>query len=242
MAGPVVVGVVVGIINTVAGGGSLIALPALIFFGLPSNVANATNRLGILFQSGTAVYRFWNEDLLDMDFAWRLLPPACIGAVFGALLAVDIDERLFRRVIGIAMPVMLAAMLLRPKKGIERLSVAWIRPVQLFGIFLVGFYGGFLQAGVGIFFLMLLALVSDIDLVRANALKSLVVAVFTLPVLVVYIWNDLVSWEAAIALGLGSGFGGWLGARMSFRWGPPFIRWVLVVVVLVSSCVLLFEA
>lgn len=242
-------GVFAGAINTIAGGGSLIALPALIVAGLPANVANATNRVGVLFQSSVATVQFARADKLDTRATLALLAPTGAGAIAGAFLAVDIDEQLFRRVIAAAMLLMLVAILLKPKRWLtgrdgansidgdgdgESGTRAWAGWRYL-GFLAVGFYGGFLQAGVGVFLLGALVLFAGMDLVRANAAKVLLVALFTLPALGIYLYYDLVEWAPGLALAAGSSIGAWLGAKLTVDWGPKFVRWVLVAVIVTSS-------
>lgn len=253
-------GVFAGAINTIAGGGSLIAIPVLIFAGLPANMANATNRVGVIVQSSVATVQFARADKLDSRATLRLLVPTSIGAIAGALLAVDIDEQLFRRVIGVAMLLMLMTILARPKRwlqGRERDPAeargdssdddsgappsSWRRwsGWRHLGFLAVGFYGGFLQAGVGVFLLSALVVFAGMDLVRANAAKVLLVALFTVPALGIYLYYDLVAWAPGLALAAGSSVGAWLGARMTVDWGPKFVRWVLIAVIVTSSTRLL---
>lgn len=238
----VAVGVLAGVVNTLAGGGSLVTLPALIFLGLPATVANGTNRVGVLLQSLVATERFRREGLLDAALGWRLLIPTSLGAALGAWLSVDIDEARFRQIIGIVMLLMLGVILARPKRwlegreGREPAHLKWTGPLVFFAI---GVYGGFLQAGVGVFLLAGLVLVHGRDLLRANAVKVMLVAGFTVPPLILFVAYDLVRWVPGVALALGSALGAWLGARLSIAGGAPFIRWVLVAVVTISASKLL---
>jgi len=157
------------------------------------------------------------------------------------LLAVDIDRDLLEKVIGVAMLVMLLTIMAKPKRWLQgRTSGAaiWIGWRYL-GFLAVGFYGGFLQAGVGVFLLAALVVFAGQDLVRANASKVLLVALFTVPALAIYIYSDLVAWRPGLALAGGSSVGAWLGARMTMSWGPRFVRWILVLVIATSSSRLL---
>jgi uncharacterized membrane protein YfcA len=252
LAGIAVIGVAAGAVNTIAGGGSLITIPALIFLGLPANVANATNRVGVLLQSLVATRQFRRAGLLDSDVVARTLPFAALGAVAGALVSVDIDEQLFRRVIGAAMLAMLAAIVMRPKRwlagragraGREEGKQDESRPHwpgwRWLALFAVGFYGGFLQAGVGVFLLAALVVFAGQDLVRGNGAKSVLVALFTIPALAIYVYHDLVAWLPGGALAAGSALGGWIGAKLTVGRGAAFVRWVLVAVIAVSASRLL---
>ena len=155
-----VVGFVSGFINTLAGSGSLVTLPLLIVLGLPANVANGTNRIGILVQTVVSVATFHRRRALQPFGTTAIVLPAVVGAAVGAELAVDLDEAVLRRTIGALMLVMLAVVLLRPRRWLEVRAdrdpaSLWLR-VPLF--FAIGVYGGFIQAGVGIFLLAVLVI------------------------------------------------------------------------------------
>jgi uncharacterized membrane protein YfcA len=105
--------------------------------------------------------------------------------------------------------------------------------------FLIGVYGGFIQAGVGIFLLAGLVLAAGFELVRANAVKNLIVGCFTVFALAVFILNDQVDWEAGIVLAIGNMLGAWVAARMAVKRGASFVRWILIAVIVVSAAVLL---
>lgn len=237
------VGIVAGAVNTIAGGGSLMAVPALIFLGLPATIANATNRVGVLFQSVAASIHFKRADKLDVRGTLPLFFPTCVGAIIGALLSVDIDDALLEKIIGVAMVVMLSGITFAPKllleagngKGLRHIWRGW----RYLGFFVVGLYGGFLQAGVGVFLLLTLVVFNGQDLIRANASKVLLIGLFTAPAMAIYIHNDLIRWAPGLGLAVGSVIGAWLGAKMTMSWGPRFVRWVLIFVISVSSTRLL---
>jgi uncharacterized protein len=237
------VGFFAGTVNTLAGGGSLLTLPALIFFGLPAGVANGTNRVGVIVQSAVAAWRFKRGGALPVGLILRLAPPMVVGAVAGAWLSVDVDEALFRRIIGIAMIVMVGVVLLRPKAWLARfqgkLPARAATVVQVVVFAALGFYAGFLQAGVGVFALSAIVLICGTDLVRGNAVKVGLVGIVTLPALAVFIWQDLVAWGPGLSVAAGQIFGGWFGARLTLTRGAGFVRFVLAAVVLVSASKLL---
>jgi uncharacterized membrane protein YfcA len=231
-----------GFINTLAGSGSLITLPLLIFAGLPANVANGTNRVAVFLQTTVAVNRFRQSGMLDMKRGLQLTAPAIIGAILGAQVAVNLNEQVMETVIGILMVVMLVVVLVRPKRWLMgRPEVLLKRPgwLQLVLFFLIGIYGGFIQAGVGIFLLSGLVLGTGYELVRANAVKNLIVMVTTLFALIVFIVNDQVDWLPGLVLAAGNMLGAWVAARMAIEKGAKFVRWILIAVIVVSAAVLL---
>jgi uncharacterized membrane protein YfcA len=238
----VAAGFAAGFINTLAGSGSLITLPLLIFLGLPANVANGTNRVGILLQNVVAVGSFRHQRVLDLRGGLMLSAPAVVGSVLGAQIAVNLNEEVMRTVIGALMVVMLAVILIRPRRWLEGRGeeenhhLTWI---QVLVFFAIGVYGGFIQAGVGIFLLAGLVLSAGYDLVRANAVKVLIVLCFTVSALIVFIINGQVVWAIGLIMGLGNMLGAWVAARMAVERGAPFVRWVLIAVVAVSGAKLL---
>jgi hypothetical protein len=232
-----VTGFVAGFINTLAGSGSLITLPLLILLGLPANVANGTNRIGVLLQNLVAVATFRSRGALDIAGTWKLVVPAVVGSVLGAQLAVDLDEQLLRRMIGVLMLVMLAVMLLKPERWIaehasRREPRLWME-VPLF--FAIGVYGGFLQAGVGIFLLAALVLGAGFNLVGANGVKNLIVLVVTAVAIPVFVLHDQVQWTLGLLLGAGQAAGAWVAAHVALKRGAEFVRIFVIVIVLLSA-------
>lgn len=235
-----VTGVIAGFINTLAGSGSLLTLPVLILLGLPANVANGTNRVGVLFQNVVAVATFKSSGTLALRDAWLLVVPSVVGSVIGAVLAVDLDEALLRRIIGVLMLVMLVVMLVKPERWIAEHAQArkprlWLE-APLF--FVIGVYGGFVQAGVGIFLLAGLVLGAGYNVVGANAMKNLIVLVFTAAALVVFIANDQVQWTLGLLLAAGQSLGAWAAARVALKRGARFVRMFVILIISLSAAAL----
>jgi uncharacterized protein len=235
-----VAGFVAGFINTLAGTGSLITLPLLIFLGLPATVANGTNRVGVLLQNIVAVATFRSRGALEMRSAWKLALPAVVGSVLGARLAVDIDQQTMRYVIGALMLVMLGIMLLKPERWIA--AHASPRAPRLFVevplFFAIGVYGGFLQAGVGIFLLAALVLGAGFNLVGANGVKNLIVLLLTIVAIPVFVMHDQVQWAMGLLLGAGQAVGAWVAAHVAVKRGAGFVRMFVIVTVLISAVAL----
>lgn len=238
-----VAGVLAGVINTLAGSGSLITLPALIFLGLPANVANGTNRVGVVLQNIVAGATFKHSGSLDLRGALLLSIPSVVGSVIGAQIAVNLDERMMRQVIGAVMVVMLAVMVLRPERWLQgtlqSLPKTGFTLMQAVSMFVIGLYGGFIQAGVGIFLLAALVLSVGYDLVRANAVKIVIILVFTFCSLLVFANNAQVDWVAGLVLGAGNMIGAGWAARMAATKGASWVRWVVLATVALSAVYLL---
>lgn len=227
-----ITGFFAGFINTLAGSGSLLTLPVLILLGLPANVANGTNRVGVLLQNIAAVATFRQRGALPLTGTWKLILPSVVGAVIGAELAVDLDEALLRQTIGALMIVLIVVMLLKPERWIAEHATPreprLLVEVPLF--FVIGIYGGFIQISVGLFLLAGLVLGSGYNLVGANALKNLIVLVFTAAALVVFVLNDQVQWTLGLLLGAGQALGAWVAVHFAVERGAVFVRWAVVVI------------
>jgi hypothetical protein len=234
----VAAGVIAGFVNTLAGGGSAVMIPALLLLGMPATVANATTRVAILFQSATGAAEYARAERLPASAALDVVPPAVIGAVGGALVATRIPVAVLEPMLLATMALMALLVFVRPETlapppGVEVKPVRGAPGRTLF-VVAAGFYGGVLQVGVGFVLLALLSGVLRYDLVRANALKALVVAVYTTAALAVFVAHGLVAWLPALALTVGNVAGAWVGARFALRRGAKAVRVVLVVMIVVT--------
>ena len=233
-------GFAAGFINTLAGSGSLLTLPILILLGLPANVANGTNRVGVVLQNIVAVATFRQRGALPLAGSWKLIVPSVVGADDGAELAVDLDEQLLRQTISVLMIVLIVVMLLKPERWIAEHATP--REPRLFVevplFFAIGVYGGFIQVSVGLFLLAGLVLGAGYNLVGANALKNLIVLVFTVAALVVFVVNSQVDWTLGLLLGAGQAVGAWVAARSAIKRGAEFVRWSVVIVTVGTAAAL----
>ena len=233
------VGVVAGVINVMAGGGSSLTLPALIFLGLDSATANGTNRVGILIQSVFATLSFRKEKISGLNLSLRLAALTIPGAVLGAVIAVRISDEWFERILGLIMIGIIISMLVpQSKKGIgtEEGKKTWlIYPIM----FAIGFYGGFVQVGVGFIIMAALYHLLKINLIFVNMHKVFITMIFTVPALIIFVWTDNVDWLLGFVLAAGSALGGWWAARLSVRRGERIIRYVLILAIFIVSLKLL---
>ncbi|MCB9310457.1 MAG: sulfite exporter TauE/SafE family protein [Lewinellaceae bacterium] len=204
-----------GVINTMAGNGSVITLSLLTdMIGLPGNIANGTNRVGILFQSMASLKGFSNFKPLQTTQTKLIATITVIGAIIGTSVAVTISNEAFLSIFKYLMILMLVVVLFKPERWliqnqIEQKISHWI----LIPVFLIiGFYGGFIQMGMGIFFLGLLVLVGKYDIISANIIKTLVVSVFTMIILCIFAWKGLVRWDIGLLMAVGQSLGGFLTA------------------------------
>lgn len=231
-------GLFTGVINTVAGSGSLITLPIFIFMcGLPPSVANATNRIGVFMQSGVATFRY-NKTFpgLFKGVEWLAIP-AILGSILGSKIAVDLDEKTMNYSIGVLMVVMLIILLFKPQRWLQETLEGGANRKSLLSIivfFAIGIYGGFLQAGVGIFLLAGMVLVSKYSLKQANGIKLLMVLVFTAPALALFIYYDKVHFGYGLLMGIFQAIGAWLGVKFIAKI-PNANVWIYRILILVVA-------
>jgi uncharacterized protein len=234
-----VIGFVAAVINVLAGGGSFLTLPLLIFLGLPASVANGTNRVGVLAQNVSAVVGFHRHDVLPARWALGVSVPALVGAALGAWAALHVTDLAFRRILSLVMLAVTLWTLLRraPRvtPGGEPRSAR--HPLVLAGFFVTGLYGGFLQAGVG-FLVLAVTTASGLDLVRGNAVKVFSVMMLTLLSLTIFAGAGQVDWPAGAALALGNLLGGLVGVRIAVRQGHQWLEAVVTVTVVVFAVLL----
>ncbi len=231
-------GIAAGFVNVLAGNGSLITLPALIFAGLPASIANGTNRVGVLLQSAVGAAGFQQQKKVDWRGGLLLSIPATLGSIVGAQIAVDIDRAVFQQVLAVAMLLMLVLMFIKPErwiKGQPQIAKRGMTIVQFLVFFAIGIYGGFLQAGVGVFLLAALVLSTGYDVVRANAVKVVIVLVYTFAALAIFWANAQVEWGLGLLLAAGSMIGAWLATRFAVQKGAEWVRWFVIVIVLASA-------
>jgi uncharacterized protein len=235
-------GLLAGFINTLAGSGSLLTLPMLMFIGLPPIVANGTNRIAIMLQSLVGSLGFKKQGVLDMKTGIRLGIPSVIGSIAGALIALIISSKMMEKAVGILLVMMFFIILFRPEVWLKGRagSLPAKSPITFTVFFFIGVYGGFVQAGVGFFLLAGLVVGAGLDLVKANGVKNFLVFLYTPFALVVFMIGHQVDYKAGLILSIGSMTGAWLGSKSAVSWGPVFIRYVLLVAVLVSAVQLIF--
>ena len=228
-------GVVAGWLNVLAGGGSLLTVPLMIFMGIPGPVANGTNRIAILMQNITAVATFRSRGFSDFRLSLTLAAAASLGALFGANVGVHLEGEWFNRVLAV---IMVGVMLIMGHDGLKHGGTSKAqqggddsrpRNLLLGHILMVGagFWGGFIQLGVGFILMPILHRVMGLNLVLTNMHKVFVVLVYTLVALAVFASQLQLLWWVGLWLALGNSIGGWLGAHTAVSRGENWIRWVL---------------
>lgn len=229
-------GIIAGIINVNAGGGSTLTLPMLLFLGLDGAVANGTNRIAILFQNASAVLSFKNQNHSQFKLSFKLALFTLPGAILGAYSAIKISNELFEKILAVVMIGVIITMLL-PKKTVS--AVTELTKKQNFYVYLamfgVGFYGGFIQVGVGFLLMASLHYLMKQSLVLVNMHKVFIVLIYTIPALLIFIFSNNVNWGFGLILAVGNMLGAWWGAKFSVKGGDKVIKIILIIAISLMS-------
>jgi len=232
-------GMIAGAINTLAGNGSAITLSILTeLMGLPGNVANGTNRIGVFSQSAAGSYAFYQNGKLDLANSKSNIIWTVLGALIGVSVAIQVSNEQFVFVFKYLMVAMLLVMLVKPKRWLKESSehtpIHWGIAVPVY--LALGFYGGFIQMGMGIFYLATMVLVAKYSMVEGNALKTFVVAIYTLLVIFIFQYKGLIRWDIGLVLAFGQTIGGWYTAKFasSHPKANQIAYWMLITIVLLA--------
>jgi uncharacterized membrane protein YfcA len=234
-------GCIAGFLNVMAGGGSLITMPILVFMGEDGTVANGTNRVAILLQNLVATAGFAERGLSDFKLSLSLGLCALPGAILGAYVGTRVGGVWFNRILAGVLLLVLFQMSRKKKRsaspGHEKSGQSrWRRVVQAHLLMVgTGFYGGVIQAGVGFILMAVLHGVLGLDLVRVNMHKVFIVGLYTLAALLIFAIKGQVLWSAGLVLAVGNALGGWIATRLALKKGEGLIRWILYVTLLVMA-------
>ncbi len=240
----VAAGFIAGIVNTIAGGGSFLTLPVLMYVaGLDPKIANGTNRIAILTSSAVAARVFHQHGLIDKKALPRMLVPLLIGSPCGALLAAHLPQDVFRGVFGALFLLMAVFFCLRPQTLLKTDRKPKSSPVAEVVMFLfIGLYVGFIQAGFGLLMLVGMGLFHARELLNANALKNVMGFLVTLIALIVFLFAGQVHWLPGLVMAGGNLIGGYVGAHLALRRGQNLIFIFMIVVMVATGIKLLIEA
>lgn len=236
---------VTGIINALAGNGSVITLTILTeVLGLPGNIANGTNRVGVFLNSIGAMVGFAGKRDLKFSAYGRYITPVILGALFGTLVATQVTNDQFMGVFRFLMILMFIVVLVNP----ERWLIKKAEPAPLPGwmewplMLILGFYGGFIQMGMGVFYLAFLVLVAKLPLIESNMIKALVVGSFTLLAVVIFSFTGQIIWTVGLVMGAAQFLGGWISAHFAARIpGASKVAYAILVIAVALSILKLFD-
>jgi uncharacterized membrane protein YfcA len=231
-------GFVAGVINVLAGGGSFLTLPVLIAAGLPVHIANGTNRISVVVQGVFAAANYHRQGKFEPDLYKKLLPPLLLGSLLGAGLATKINPKELRFVFGVLFLAMAALLLVRSR--LKKAAATTPHVLRYPAFFLVGVYGGFIQAGVGLWILITSTGLFAADAVKANAVKLPLTLTFTVPALFIFWHAGMVRWIPGLILAAGTVMGTFVGVRLSIKGGAPLIFRAVTIVLIVTGVRLLW--
>ncbi|ALO13992.1 Sulfite exporter TauE/SafE [Salinivirga cyanobacteriivorans] len=235
-------GFLVGVINTIAGSGTVITYSLFMLMGLPANMANGTVRIGVIMQTLAATLTFKKAKILELRKGFFISLPIVVGSVVGAQIAVSIPHDIFEKVLAVVLIFMVVFIFFDPSKWIHGQQILNNKRLgwwQYLLFFLTGVYGGFIHIGVGIFLLTALVLAAGYDLVRANAIKIMAVFLYAPFALAVFIINGEVNYHLGLIAAIGNLIGGITASKLAIKKGAGFIRWFLIVIIVLFAMKLL---
>lgn len=235
-------GFLVGIINTIAGSGTVITYSLFMLMGLPANVANGTIRIGVIMQTMAATLTFKKAKILEVRKGFFISLPIVLGSILGAQIAVSIPHDIFEKVLAVVLILMVVFISFDPAKWIEgqkKLNNKRLGWWQYLLFFLTGVYGGFIHIGVGIILLAVLVLAAGYDLVKANAIKILAVFLYAPFALAVFMLNGEINYHLGLIAAIGNLIGGIVASQLAIKRGARFIRIILIVIIILFAMKLL---
>jgi uncharacterized membrane protein YfcA len=238
-------GFIAGAINTLAGNGSAITLTILTeILQLPPNIANGTNRIGVFFQTSLGAFEFYRHGKLQLRRSGLYILITIIGSVGGVATAIMVTHAQFKAVFSYLLVFMLITILVKPGRWLKPSEQSFRLPLWAsIPLFLaLGFYGGFIQMGMGIFFLAAMVLLARYSIIEGNAVKLFVVGAYTFIVILIFQWRGLIDWQAGLIMAIGQSAGGWLTANLAARLpGASVWAYRLLVVIVVLAILLAFD-
>ncbi len=239
-------GLVTGIINTLAGSGSLLTLPFFLFTGLPATIANGTNRVGILGQTVMSTTGMRKQFQEKNPSPWIIVVPAVLSGIAGAWFASTRDPEVLKGIMGGFLILMVIPILTNTEKWLRAESTHedfQRKPLLIFLFTLIGFYCGFIQMGAGIFMITALVLVGGRPLKHANMLKNLINLGINLPAFAIFVWQGQVSWPIGLAVMSGQALGGWIAAKFieNNAKANAFTRYLLIFVLIASAAKMIYD-
>jgi len=239
-------GIVTGVVNTIAGSGTIFSLGTMVFLGIPIEIANTTNRLGVLFQNiaGSLSYRRY-DSLSHLRLPYVAAAATFAGALLGAYFAANVSSGTFELLaLAVIMALILQSVLdmqgVALTFSLNFASTSTVAEVAVF--FLIGLYGGFIQIGVGILLLLGIRAFFRLSWNESNYLKLLIVLIYTVPTTVYFAVVGMIRWEAGLFLALGQIIGAYGAARvfsLNAKWNAYIPYFVLGMLILTALRILI---
>jgi uncharacterized membrane protein YfcA len=241
--------VAAGMINALAGGGTLITFPVLMAIGLPAVSANVTNTVALCpgYLGGTLAQ---SKDLKDQKKRlWILIPAGALGGLVGGILLLNTGEKLFTQLVPFL--ILLASTLLaiqNPVRAwlIRRLEQGDVKAMSevwaFFPVFLAAIYGGYFGAGLSVIVLAVLGLVLNDSLTRLNALKQVIAFATNVAAALFFVFSGKVVWSVALVMAIGALLGGAIGGKLASKIKPATLRWIVVTIGFVVGIIYLVRS
>lgn len=237
-------GVVVGFINTLSAGGTVISIALYLAMGIPAQSANAINRIGVLIQNGFSAAIFYPKHLINYKHVLLYSLPLMLGSFVGAMMAVKIDEKIFNICFAIVLLIMIVFMFAKRKEHKQAEQPLTLKHYFIcFPFFLLaGFYGGFVQTGTGFLLIAILGSLLGYNLLQTTAAKNTFMMFYTIIAMIVFLIRgevELKYWIYGLIHSLGAIIGAYIAAKYAIKKGNQFVRWVIVCVIILTAMNLL---
>jgi uncharacterized membrane protein YfcA len=229
----IVSGIIVGIVNTLAGGGSIVTVTMFTALGLPITVANGTNRIAVFLQNLTSTITFLRKGMFNLRHGFLLSIPVIIGNIVGSLVATTIDDRIFKICFGVILVIILLYLIFDNRIKIKEGHNIEIKPLHYLWFLLIGFYGGYIYIGIGYLILAITLWSMKMDIVTANAIKGFVIFIATPFSLAVFMINGQIDYLFGIPHGIGNIIGSFFASHYAVHWGKGFIKAFTLLIVLI---------
>jgi len=229
----VISGIIVGAINTLAGGGSVVTVTMFTALGLPITIANGTNRIAVFLQNFTATITFLRKGAFNLKHGLLLSVPVIIGNIAGSLVATHINDSVFKICFGVILVIILLYLIFDSRIKIKEGHNLDIKPWHYLLFLGIGFYGGYIYIGIGYLILAITLWAMRMDIMTANAIKNFVIFVATPFSLAVFIINGQIDYLFGIPHGVGNIIGSFLASHYAAHLGKGFIKAFTLIIVLI---------
>ena len=249
MLGLAAAAAVAGAINAVAGGGTLITFPALIFFGTGAVIANATSTLALVVGTAGSIFGFRKQVGAVRPWLVRFVPVSVLGGLLGSVLLTRTGESVFARLVPFL--ILFATVLFLAQGAFRRFAgfsekadaqphhhAVWIAVIFQFA---VSVYGGYFGAGIGILMLASLGFLGLRDIHEMNALKNILSSLINFIAAAWFVWSRLIDWPRAAVMSVGALAGYFLGAHFSQRLPQRAVRHLVTAIGLTISAIMFYR-
>ena len=235
------VGLISGFIGSMVGGGGLISIPLLMFFGLPPQVAIATNKFGSLGFSVGSIIRFWKGKKIIWKYVFPLSLLGVFGGFFGANLLLNIDEELITKIVAVILLMLLPLILIKKDLGVKGKKITKTKKyIGYFVYFFVMIFGGFFGGGAGFLIIYSLVFFLGLTIIEVNATDAIPWLIQTIIALFIFISAGLVNFYYGISLLIGMLIGSYIGAHTAIKKGDKWIESIFVIIILFAALKFLF--